>query len=143
MADRPTSNPGSPGKTTTRTPSLTQPIIQVLRDYEAAYSTHNLDQLGSLLTQGVTRHGLRAGGCSNTQGKQQVLQTYAEQFGGGTETYTFADLSPDRIVLTGARAVANLAYNISTTSGLSTGSVRFNLIQLTGHWLIQRIIASC
>jgi hypothetical protein len=115
----------------------------VLQNYESAYSNQNLGQLGSLFTPEVSRHGLRAGGCSNTRGKQQVLETYAEQFSSGAETYDLTDLSAGNIVVNGIRAQAPLSYDITTTSGPAIGSVEFYLVKLDRDWLIQRIVASC
>jgi hypothetical protein len=118
-------------------------IVHVLQSYESAYSNQDLGELGSLFTPEVTRHGLRAGGCSNTQGKQQVLETYAEQFGSGAETYDLTDLSASNIAVDSTHAQAPLSYDITTTSGPAIGSVEFYLVTLSGRWLIQRIVASC
>jgi hypothetical protein len=118
-------------------------IVAVLQSYESAYSHQNLAELGSLFTPEVSRHGLRAGGCSDTRGKQQVLSTYAEQFASGAENYDLTDLSARQIAVDGRHAQAPLSYDISTTSGPAIGSVEFYLAQLNGTWLIQRIVASC
>jgi hypothetical protein len=118
-------------------------IVHVLQGYESAYSDQDLGELGALFTPEVSRHGLRAGGCSETRGKQQVLETYAEQFRSGADKYDLTNLSDAAIRVDGIHADAPLNYDITTTSGPAVGSVHFYFARVRNVWLIRRIVASC
>ncbi|HEV7493333.1 RING finger protein [Baekduia sp.] len=139
--DDPTPAPG-PSPAPAPSPSeQRQAIVGVLREYEAAYSGHEIAGLRAIMVPSVTRHGLRSGGCSDTSGRAAVLETYSEQFATGTGSYTLHGLSPDAVELTGSRATVPLTYSIG---GGGSGSVQFDLHLIpAAAWRISHVGASC
>src|SRR5215211_6708540 len=115
-------------------------VRAVLRRYEAAYTDQDVPALAGLFTPDVTRRGLRAGGCSETSGINEVLDTYSEQFASGTGAYKLADLSSGAIETAGDTATVDTGYTI-TPGG--NGSVSFELEREGRDWLISRVDASC
>jgi hypothetical protein len=134
----------TPGPSPSPSPSPSEQkraIAGVLRDYEAAYSGHDIAGLRAIMEPSVTRHGLRYGGCSDTSGRAAVLETYSEQFATSTGTYTLYGLNPGAVDLTDLRASVPLTYSIG---GGGSGSVRFDLRQIPAvGWRISHIDASC
>jgi hypothetical protein len=139
-----TTDATTPAPTPSSTPSPAaqkRAIITILRDYEAAYSGHDIAGLRAIMEPAVTRHGLREGGCSDTSGRAAVLQTYAEQFATGTGNYTLHGLTTGAVDLTEALASVPLTYSIS---GGGSGSVRFDLRETAASgWQISHVDASC
>ena len=115
-------------------------VVATLHEYEDAYSSHDIAGLRAVLAPGATRHGLRATGCSDTTGREAVLDTYREQFALGTGAYTLEGLSPGAVSISGARARVALGYSIAPGG---TGSVSFRLRRGADRWRITRVIASC
>ncbi|HYU60655.1 MAG TPA: protein kinase [Solirubrobacterales bacterium] len=115
-------------------------VRAVLRGYETAYTDQDLGALAAIFTPDVTRRGLRAGGCSETGGIDEVLDTYSEQFASGTGAYTLTDLSSDAIEVSGDTATVHTGYAISPGGN---GSVSFDLERQGREWLISRVDASC
>jgi hypothetical protein len=115
-------------------------VVAVLHQYEAAYSSHDIDQLRAIMQPSVTRHGLSGDGCSNTTGRAAVLQTYAEQFALGTGTYTLHGLYSGSVDLNDLQAIVSSTYSIG---GGGTGNVRFDLRRFPVGWRISRVDASC
>jgi len=115
--------------------------VSSLRRYEQAYSERDESGLRALLTPDVTRHGLRAGGCSDTSGRSDVLDTYLEQFARGSGSYALTTLSPRGVQLAGRdRASVTSRYAISPGG---TGSVTFDLARRPEGWRISRVDANC
>ena len=116
-------------------------VVSSLRRYEQAYSERDESGLRALLTPDVTRHGLRAGGCSDTSGRSDVLDTYREQFARGSGSYALTTLSPRGVQLAGRdRASVTSRYAISPGG---TGSVTFDLARRPEGWRISRVDANC
>lgn len=129
--------------TTASTVPARQQVVKVLRSYESDYSDHNLNGLSALFTPGVTRFGDRSGGCGYVVGKSAVLSAYAAQFAVGTGAYRFLGLSPSVVHLNGEQASTTLAFTIAVGAQNKTGQVSFGLGDLTGHWLVRHIRATC
>jgi len=118
-------------------------IESLLHSYEAAYSSEDLNAMGALLSEDVTRVGLAAGssGCVTSRGKAAVLDTYAGQFDANpASTYTLTGLEPSAIDVSGESASSDLGYSIS--SGAS-GSISFGFTRVDDRWLISDIKATC
>jgi serine/threonine protein kinase len=115
-------------------------ISAALTDYETAYTDQSTSELGALFTSDVTRHGLAAGGCTETSGIDDVLATYQDQFDTGSGAYALTDVSDDVIDLSGDSASVSTGYTI-TPGG--SGSVSFDFVRGGSGWLISRVNASC
>jgi hypothetical protein len=115
-------------------------IRNVLRRYESAYSSQDLSGLSAIFTADVKRHGLRARGCSDTTGRSNVLDAYAEQFATGTGRYQLTDLSSRTMSVARNSAQVNTGYSISTGGA---GSIAFRFRRAGGEWRITAINASC
>ena len=115
--------------------------MSVLGVYQRAYSNHEVPTLEGILSPGVKRHGLAAGGCSVTQGRGEVIRNYESQFEEGTGTYELTGLAPGQIQVTSRiRAYVNTHYQISPGGA---GYVNFHFAELNGAWKISEIYATC
>ena len=116
-------------------------IEALLHSYEQAYSSTDIDGLGALFTDDVSRYGVVGGGCGTRNGKPAVLDSYAEQFAAnGPLGYTLTGLTPSAIDVSGEQASSSLGYQISTGA---TGSIDFHFRRENDRWLIDDIRASC
>ncbi len=116
-------------------------IEALLHSYEQAYSNTDLNALGALFADDITRYGVVGGGCGTRRGKQAVLDSYAEQFeANGPLGYTLTGLSRSAIDVSGERASSSLGYQISTGA---TGAIDFKFRRVGNRWLIDDIRASC
>jgi hypothetical protein len=115
-------------------------VIRVLRGYARAFTAKDTDGLRRLFAANVTRHGLRQGGCSDTTGRQAVLETYEEQFHGGSTDYRLKDLQRSNVHISGRRATLRSRYTISTGGA---GTIRFELRRAESRWRITRVVAPC
>jgi serine/threonine protein kinase len=115
-------------------------ILRVLKGYERAFTRQDIAGLRRLFTSGVSRHGLRLGGCSETRGRQAVLDASDEQFHGGSTSYHLLDLKSSNVHLSGGHATLESRYTISTGGA---GQIRFELRSSGGAWRIARVVAPC
>lgn len=118
-----------------------QAIMGVLTAYQSAYSGHNLRGLEQLFTPGISRHGLAAGGCTVSHGREAVLADYQSQFEEGSGSYELVGLSPGQIQLDSTtRGHLHAHYNI-TPGG--SGYVNYNFAELGEGWKISEVYATC
>jgi len=115
-------------------------IVDVLTRYESAYTSQDIARLRFVFTPDVTRRGLRSGGCAVDRGREDVLQSYREQFSAGTGAYTLRGLNRDAVDVAASLAVVKLGYSIG---GGGSGSVEFALKPFKGKWRISHVRASC
>lgn len=116
-------------------------VRRVLSRYERAYSNHDTSGLSAIMTPGVRRRGLAAGGCVISNGRNAVLEDYESQFAGGSGTYELVDLSSSDIrVHSNRRASVNANYVISPGG---SGAIKFSFASSGGEWRISRVYATC
>lgn len=137
--------PGAPAPSSAPAPaeiaSDRQTIVQVLGDYQRAYSEHDLQGLSRIFSPGILRHGLAAGGCVVSRGQNAVLADYESQFAQGSGTYRLVGLSAGQIQLDGPSR-AHLHANYEITPG-GTGFVNFRFATIDGTWKINEVYATC
>jgi hypothetical protein len=116
-------------------------IMGLLASYQEDYSTHDVSALSGLFTPGVTRHGLAAGGCTVSHGRNAVIADYQSQFEEGSGAYSLVGLSGDQIHLdTTKQAQLNAHYRI-TPGG--AGYVDFRFAETSEGWRINEVYATC
>jgi predicted nucleic acid-binding Zn ribbon protein len=119
-----------------------QAIVDVLREYEAAYADADLAGLASVLALGVERHGLSAGGCTTVAGKPAVLAAYKSQFvANGPLPYRLVGLTPGGVVLQGTVARVETSYSIASAN--NSGPISFTLEDRGGSWRVIAVDATC
>jgi hypothetical protein len=121
-------------------PAVQQAVVEVLTNYENAYSVHNASGLRSILAPTVQRTGEGEDGCEHAAGPAAVLAVYEAQWAAGTGRYQFIGLSPQTVKINGQAASVNLSYRIAPAS---EGTVEFHLVASGKQWLITDIAASC
>jgi hypothetical protein len=121
-----------------------QAIVDVLREYEAAYADADVGGLASVFTVEVERHGLAAGGCTTVVGKPAVLAAYRSQFvaADGPLPYRLVELTPREVMLQGTD-VARVDTSYSIASANNSGPISFSLEDRDGSWRITAIDATC
>lgn len=133
------SSPITTISTPTSTPTSTTPTItttavqQVLGQYEADYSSENLEGLKALFASSLVRQN----GSASSENLEQALATYQRQFGEQTNpSYKLSNVS----IQPGAgEAAASARYSVTNQNGALTGSIVFHLIEENGQLLIDKL----
>ena len=138
-----TSSPAttSAGPTPAERAHAQQAIIVALDTYQQAYSDHSLSGLADIFTPTVKRHGLAAGGCTISYGRNAVLGDYQSQFNEGSGTYELVGLVPGEIQMDG-KTRAHLDAHYQITPGTS-GYVNFRFAELGEGWKVSEVDATC
>jgi len=118
-----------------------QAIMGVLSAYQSAYSDHDLSGLSNIFAPGIDRHGLAAGGCTVSRGRDAVLADYQSQFEEGSGSYQLVGLSANEIQLDGTTR-AHLDSHYQITPG-GSGYVNFKFAELGEGWKISEVYATC
>ncbi|MGI8461953.1 MAG: protein kinase domain-containing protein [Solirubrobacterales bacterium] len=115
-------------------------IESTLENYAAAFTNKDIGAMKELLTDDVSRRGLGAGGCTTTNGIDDVLATYKQQFALNPGAYDITDTSASGSNIDGNSASIDTGYTLG--SGAS-GTISFDLSRSGSSWLISNIVASC
>jgi hypothetical protein len=136
-----TSGPLQPHLSSAEVARARDALVGVLARYQTAYSEHSLSGLSRLFSPGVTRHGLAAGGCRVSHGREAVLADYESQFAEGTGAYRLVDVRSSDITLESAvRSHVRARYEIDPGG---SGLVKFGFARLGESWRISNVDASC
>jgi len=118
-------------------------ILDVLHQYENAYSNASVSAMGALLAADVQRHGLAVGGCSTETGKRAVLRAYESQFSqNGPIGYSLVGLSDEKVKLI-RNGEARVAISYSIPAANNSGPISFTLVDRGGRWQISEVDATC
>lgn len=116
-------------------------IISLLDQYQGAYSGHNVSTLAKLFSAQIVRHGLAAGGCTVSRGRNAVLADYESQFQEGSGSYILVGLSAGQVQFeNGTQAHLDGHYQI-TPGG--SGYVNFKFTDTKEGWRISEVFATC
>jgi hypothetical protein len=116
-------------------------ILSILGTYQRAYSGRDISGLANIFTPAIKRHGLAAGGCIVSTGREAVLADYRSQFEEGSGSYELLGLSQWQIALDGkTRAHIDTHYRI-TPGG--TGFVNFRFTNAGYGWRMSEVYATC
>jgi hypothetical protein len=119
-------------------------IVSVLHAYERGFSQADITSIGDLFSPDVFRHGLGKFGCTDTRGRQAVMQVYHDEVAVTKERYRLTDLGPSIVVVNGSHARVNAHYAIGPAGNpKSAGTVGFELDRSPSGWLISVVAASC
>jgi S1-C subfamily serine protease len=114
-------------------------VVDVLDQYQQAFSNHDAAGLAAILAPGITRYGVVPGGCGTLTGRDAVLRDYEAQFP-LVSGYQLVGLSPGQVQLSDGTAQVSVRYQIT---GGSSGNIQFDLNDTSGGWQISEIIADC
>jgi hypothetical protein len=115
-------------------------ISALLRRYQSAYTSYDIEALRFIFSPQVTRHGLAKGGCGDASGRPAVLLQYRQQFDTHPGRYILRGLTSSAIAVNGDQAEVELRFTIV---GTKSGTVSFDFTRAYGGWRVSHIDAHC